>query len=334
MELRDPIDLHQPDGTLTRSGWARRPLWRFDAARVPRTRHTTAWDFFTVMSPRAAANFTLARIGRIQVCAVDLIDFGRGGDRANVRLLRGDGLQLSAAPRGPAVARGRRTWVRYDLAGPQATLSADLARLLVLPAIQADIALDWPDADESLNCVFPFPEQPGGFFYECKVAGMPATGSLRVGADAYHFDPSDSFGVLDWARGLWPKRAFWRWGAFAGWVDGRRVGANFGHGFGDQSEAGENALFVDGHLHKLGDVDWQLDRSDYSRPWRLVGKAPRCELTFEPVYVHRSNLELLLFGLKARRVFGWFLGQAELEDGTMLDIPRAVGFGEEVWFHT
>jgi hypothetical protein len=86
---------------------------------------------------------------------------------------------------------------------------------------------------------------------------------------------------MDWGRGVWDYGSFWVWASASGYLeDGRAVGLNLGHGFGDTSAATENALFIDGRLHKLGHISFNYNPDDYMCPWRMVatqgGMTNRC----------------------------------------------------------
>ena len=179
--------------------------------------------------------------------------------------------------------------------------------------------------------MFPFAEQRGGFFYECKAPAIAAEGTVVVGHKRHDFRAGEAFAVLDWGRGVWPNRVFWRWGAATFKCNGRVVGLNLGDGFGETSAAGENIAIIDGRAYKLGRADWQLDRKNYLAPWRITSPDQRLTLEFAPVYDQHTNLNLFIKGIRAHRVWGRFTGRLRLDDGSEIQLPPSMGFAEEVW---
>lgn len=110
---------------------------------------------------------------------------------------------------------------------------------------EADLWLTEEPRD-SMVIAMPFPNAPKAFYYNQKIVGMRASGIVKAGGREYRFDTADSFGLLDWGRGVWTYSKTWYWGAGHSEVDGHVVGFNIGYGFGDTSAASENMIFVDG----------------------------------------------------------------------------------------
>jgi len=49
----------------------------------------------------------------------------------------------------------------------------------------------------------PFPESKHAFYYNQKINCLPAEGELSLVEQKFLFQPGNSFGVLDWGRGVW-----------------------------------------------------------------------------------------------------------------------------------
>lgn len=107
---------------------------------------------------------------------------------------------------------------------------------------------------ESIVINIPFDQKPTQFYYNHKINCMRAGGRVRAGGKEYVFDPTDSFGLLDWGRGVWPFHNEWFWSNGTGLVEGEVFGFNLGCGFGNVGAATENTLFWRGAAHKLGRV--------------------------------------------------------------------------------
>lgn len=334
IEISAPLPLLDASGKLTQAGWARRPHWQFRAKAVKTApANLRQWDFFTVMDQRAALSLTLANLRFGGFASAELLDLESRRHSLNIRPFRKlQALQLSAAAGESAVWRGRDgEHVLYERDESGMTLDFCLRAKAILPDMHGKLRLHWPRQQESLSCVFPFTEQPGGFFYECKAPAIAAEGTVVIDHKRYDFIAGEAFAVMDWGRGVWPNKVFWRWGAVTFKCDGRVLGLNLGDGFGDTSAAGENIVIVDGRAHKLGPIDWRLDRKNYLAPWRLDSPDGRALLQFTPVYDQHSNLNLLVKSIRAHRVWGRFAGRVRLDDGSDVQLPPSMGFAEEVW---
>ena len=111
--------------------------------------------------------------------------------------------------------------------------------------------------------------------------------------------------------------------------DGRTIGLNLGRGFGDLSRATENAVILDGRVHKLGDVGFDYRSSDYMRPWRFTDDEGRLDLTFIPFKDRTARTNLGIIFSEVHQMFGRYSGQMVLDDGQLLEIHDLIGFAEE-----
>jgi hypothetical protein len=333
-EVFQPLALLDAAGCLTQSGWARFPYWQFDAGAVRRAPgNLRQWDFFTVMDDRAALSLTMANLCFGGLVSAELLDLRNKKLQVNLRPFKNTApLSLSEQAGESARWRGKGVdVVDFVRDGSGMTLRFHLAARAFFPRMHGDVRLIWPREHQSLACVFPFREQRGGFFYENKAPGIAAEGTVVAGHKRFDFSSGSAFAVMDWGRGVWPSKVFWRWASVSARVDGRIIGVNLGNGFGDTAEGSENIVIVDGRAHKLGEVAWHLDREDYMKPWRMLAPDGRFEMTFEPTFDQRTNLNLWIKGIRAHRVWGRFSGQARLDDGRTLALPPSMGFAEEVW---
>ena len=188
---------------------------------------------------------------------------------------------------------------------------------------------------DSMVIATPFPNAPKAFYYNQKIVGMRASGVVRVGDAEYRFEPADSFGLLDWGRGVWTYSNTWYWGAGHGEVDGHVVGFNIGYGFGDTSAASENMIFVDGIAHKFEKVSFHIPKTadgkdDFMSPWKFTSSDGRFEMDFVPIMDRASDTNVLIIESDQHQVFGRFTGRMVLDDGTALEIKDFLGFAEKV----
>ena len=159
---------------------------------------------------------------------------------------------------------------------------------------------------------------------------MTAKGYVKNGDTEYKFSPADSYGILDWGRGVWPFSNEWYWSNGAGKVNGKMFGFNLGCGFGNPSKATENIIFYNGVGHKLDEVDFVIPEDDYLKPWKFTSSDGRFEMDFEPIIDRNSYTDLKLIVSEQHQVFGKMTGTMILDDGTKVEIKDFLCFAEKV----
>lgn len=112
-------------------------------------------------------------------------------------------------------------------------------------------------------------------------------------------------------------------------ADGQRIGLNLGTGFGDTSAATENAVIVDGYIHKLDQVPFLYDPKDYLQPWIFQDNEDRLNLTFTPFKDRTARTNLGIIFSEVHQLFGHYNGHVVLDNGDKLEISDLIGFAEE-----
>jgi len=191
---------------------------------------------------------------------------------------------------------------------------------------QADILLTRQNAN-SLVINVPFDESPKAFYYNHKINCMLAEGTVKYGDQQYHFSPKDSFGLLDWGRGVWPFHNEWYWSNCTGYIGDEIFGFNLGCGFGNTNTATENIVFFGDSVNKLGEVKFELG-SDYNKPWHIYDVEGRLDLTLTPIYDRTTKTKLLWVDNCCHQMFGEFKGKVILDDGNELKIEKLISFAE------
>lgn len=196
---------------------------------------------------------------------------------------------------------------------------------------QVDLHLTYPENQQSLVMAVPFKDKKH-FFLNQKMNSMIATGTVKAGGVIVKkFSSDNSFGVLDWGRGVWPHEAKWYWGnGNCHLPDGHIFGFEIGWGFGDMSYATENAVFYDGVLHKLEEVYLIKDDNDYMKPWVFTSNDGKFEMTMTPEYDNYNSSRIgNIVGNVCHQVFGKWKGRVILDDGKVIEIKDMLAFCEE-----
>jgi len=193
--------------------------------------------------------------------------------------------------------------------------------------LRIQVELDCPPGHESI--VVATPMGRGCFYYNRKLNSVPARGTIAWGSRMVRVVPNVAVGQLDWGRGVWPYRSHWVWASATGFLTGgRRFGLNLGAGFGDPEAAAENAICVQGRLHKLGVVHFDFEPGDYRRPWRFTDDEDRLDVELQPTIERVARTNLALVQSEVHQLFGRYSGRVVTDDGEEIDIDLA-GFAEE-----
>jgi len=317
-EITAPVDLTRADGTLAPEaiGWSRTPLHR---GRLPGPRgRRKRWDYWCVSTREIALQITVADLDYLGLVEVSVVDRTRGRIASAPRVV-----PLALGIRLPEEAIGgtiRAGGVTIEGRGG-ATRIAARARTLLHGILEADVSVE--PAKDSLNVVIPWSTKE--FQLTSKQVALPATGHVR--AFGRTFDLAGGFACLDFGRGVWPKDTIWNWGVGAGVVAGRTIGLQLGGAWTRGTGATENGVFVDGELDKIGEeLDWEYDREDWMRPWRVRGGG--LDLEFRPTVLREPRIELGFARSELHLGLGAWSGEVRAH-GETFRVDELLGWAEE-----
>ncbi len=102
-----------------------------------------------------------------------------------------------------------------------------------------------------------------------------------------------------------------------------------GGGFGDTSQASENAFFVDGILHKLDQVTIDYQPADRMKPWHFTDNQSRLDLEFVPFTERVAETRLVVIDSEVHQMFGKYSGFVVTDGGEKIEIDGLIGFAED-----
>ena len=336
-EIKEPIPLLDEQGNLTQPGYAKRllPIYNRSKVKGGKTR-LKEWDYYYVGNDRYGIALTIADNSYMGLDSISFLSFeGEPWQitKSPMRIFPMGKTNLPAtSAAGISTISGKGYSMTFEVTDSKRVLSAHMENFKDGQAIDIDVILT-QEPEESIVICTPF-EKTAHFYYNQKINCMRASGTVKLGETMYTFSPEDSFGVLDWGRGVWTYHNTWYWGSASGLADGEDFGFNIGYGFGDTSAASENMLFYQGKAHKLSQITFQIPmkdgKEDYLKPWKFTSDDSRFEMDFIPVIDRASNTDFKVLKSDQHQVFGRFTGTAVLDDGTKLEIHDLMGFAEKV----
>lgn len=340
-EITSAGPLHDDHGRLREAGWSRQPLLDYDRKRIKAGPHRIKeWDYYLIQDDEFALAMTIDDNGYMGQQSASWIDLGQRTQQTTA-VMNAFPLGRMAMPpdsrQGTTRFASKRVEMSFEVLGERRRLQCRFARFRGGDELSVDVEL-FDEPRDSMTIAIPFAGAPRAFYYNRKIIGMRAEGTVRLGEFEHEFRPDGpraAFGLLDWGRGVWTYDNTWYWGAASGLVDGRVVGFNIGEGFGDTSAATENIVFVDGVGHKLSEVHFGIPGGghrapDFVKPWRFWSDDGRFELDFAPVIDRAAKVDVGPLGSDQHQVFGHFSGTVVLDDGQRLRLDRLPGFAEKV----
>ena len=336
-ELSATTPLLDKHGDLVQVGWARHPLLDcnlehagFYSIRPLQAFRLKRWDYYGLTTPAIFFSATLAHLGYAGLVFAYTLDFGTGDFHEETLLVPlGHGIHLSRnSDQGRSTFDNGKVQVSFGLEENARHLRVRWPAFNDGQGLEADVTLSQPPEHESMVIVIPIGRRR--FYYNRKTNCLPATGWVKRGTQRTELDHSNSLGTIDWGRGVWEYRGFWVWASASGFLpDGRKLGLNLGFGFGDTSAATENAIVLNGRVHKLSAVEFDYDPANFMRSWHMVSPDGRLELEFVPFKERVAKSNLLLISSEVHQMFGHYRGKLVTDDEEALEIHDLVGFAEE-----
>ncbi len=332
-----PGPLHDEKGHLTETGYATSLIKTYDRRRIaaPR-RRIKEWDYYAVCNDRFALALTIDHNGYMTMDSISFLNFEARSQvtasRMNLPFLAPRDLPPTSE-KGDILVHGKGYALQFRNNGKQRRLTGNMEKFSGDKPISFDLTLsDAPK--ESMVIVTPYREDPRAFYYNQKINCLRVNGSISFDGREWRCDPTDTFAVLDWGRGVWTYDNTWYWSSASGLIDGVAFGFNLGYGFGDTSAASENVLIWDGRVHKLEQVEFRIPmkdgKEDYLSPWTFVSSDGRLDMTFCPLMDRAAKVDVKLICSDQHQVFGRFSGKAVLDNGETLQIRDLTGFAEKV----
>ncbi len=338
-EITYPAPLLDPKGHLTAAGWSRFPMLDCNLenahfypapTRPLQFLRIKRWDYYAAFTPRRFISATVASLGYADNVFIYTLDWETNELHEQSLVVAPGGAVL--LPRnnieGESFFNNRRLRLLFRATQNCRELFIDWPAYNHGKGLRADLTFECPPWHESMNIVIPIGNWR--FYYNRKINSMPVHGYITYGGIQEDVNPKESLGSLDWGRGVWNYSSFWNWASASGFLPDRRtVGLNLGGGFGDTSAATENALILNGRIHKLEQVQFAYDKKDYMRPWKFKDSAGRLELDFVPFKERIAKTNMLVINSQVHQMFGRYFGNVVTDDGETIHLDGLVGFAEE-----
>ena len=279
------------------------------------------WNYFAVFSPGRFFSATLADLGYAGNIFVYTLDFESGQ-------LHEEGLVIPLS-KGSDLANGTTGTSNFDGKG---------VRLHFQSSNQAhQIQVDWPAFDDdrgiSADLLLSIPPEQQSMNITIPIRGNAIITTTRSTACR----PAESCVMAISPKTLHPGYHPWAsWIGAAGCGNtavsgigpalpdscrmGAPIGLNLGCGFGDTSAATENAILLNGRVHKLDQVTFEYNPKDYMQPWKFRDNHKRLTLDFIPFKDRLATTHLGMIDSVVHQMFGRYSGFVVTDGGEKIDI--------------
>ena len=327
-EIQTPTSLCDNKGNLNPEaiGYARKPI--IDCNLSGHFMRKKKWNYWCVYGEDILFSATISHLDYAAVCFVYFLEYEtqRYFEKTVV-------IPLGAKVKMPTKVLETVSFANSDLRIHISHFDGDTHLSVTSPdfdgeRLQAELTIHHPVDDDSLNVVIPWNRQM--FQFTAKHHILPTTGVVKIGDRRYTFNEEESYAVLDYGRGVWPREATWNWGMASQRMRGRRIGLNFGGKWTDGTGITENAIFVEGVMTKIHeDVLFEYDQNDFMKPWTIRSKfSETVHLTFTPFFERVANADAKLIRSEVHQMIGYYNGTIKLENCS-LRISQMIGCVEE-----
>lgn len=339
IEIKHSLDLLDDKGNIATPGYAKKMLYVYNRDNVKASKaRLKEWDYYYIGNNEYALCVTVSDLGFVGALSLTVMDFVTPAQFTNTSIFLFPMGKLNM----PRTSESGDVYWKNGKVEMKITNDGKLRHLTgVYPNADKlgtdviwDITLsDFPE--ESMVIATPF-DKDKHFYFNQKINCMKAQGTLTLGDKSYPFDPSDSFGTLDWGRGVWTYDNTWYWSSLNTRLpDGSLFGWNLGYGFGNTSAASEDMLFYNGKAHKIGRSKFIIPGDDEGEPrymedWQFKSDDNRIDCTFHPIIDRYEPFDLKVMCMIPHQVFGYFTGTATLDDGKVIRLNHVLGFAEKV----
>lgn len=328
-EILQPTLLCDKKGNLNPEaiGFARTPV--VDCNLSGHFMRKKKWNYWCVFGEEILFSATISHLDYAAVCFVYFLEYET--QRYFEKTIT---IPLGAKVKMPTQVLETVNFANNEMTITITYLNGDTHLTVICPDfdgdhLHAELTIKHPQDDESLNVVIPWNRQT--FQFTAKHHTLPTSGSVKIGHRQFKFSSEDSFAVLDYGRGVWPREATWNWGMASQLVRGQRIGLNFGGQWTDGTGMTENAIFINGVMTKISeDVIFSYDCKDFMKPWTVKSKfSKQVNLTFTPFFERIAETNVKVIASSVHQMVGYYDGEIQLDNGEILHIQQMLGCIEE-----
>jgi hypothetical protein len=331
----EPGRLLYDDGNLAEAGYATSLVKEYNRSWIKaHSLRIKEWDYYYIGNENHGIALTIADNSYMSMVSISFLNFVSKTEttKSIIKFFPKRKLNLpSTSETGDIEYNSKKCNISFKHVDGKRRIQANFKNFDNKIDLRCDLYLTETNED-SIVIATPFKKNKH-FYYNQKINLLSSSGYVKIGETIYDFN-KDTFGVLDWGRGVWTYKNTWYWSSLNAVDHGKRIGFNLGYGFGDTSAASENMLFIDDKSYKLDQVHFDIPinkfgKDDYMKPWKFRSQDGTIDLTFTPVLNRHASSNAIVIKSIQNQVFGHFNGTIMVDD-RVVAINDLMGFAEKV----
>ena len=331
-----PGKLLNATGNLNEAGYATSLVKEYNRNDIKASKwRIKEWDYYYVGNSKYGVALTIADNSYMSLCSLSYLNFEKPCDitKSVMQWFTFGKLSLpSTSKEGDVNFKNKKVEMSFKHENGKRHLICNWKAFTSdKKDLRLDLYLEETNKD-SIVVATPF-NKSGHFYYNQKINLLKSNGYVKIGDEILDFN-ENTYGVLDWGRGVWTYKNTWFWSSMSGEFEGHKIGFNLGYGFGDTSTHSENIFFYDGKSHKLEDVHFEkkkkkTGKDSFMEPWKFRSVGGDINITFTPILNRHANMNVGIIKSLQNQVFGKFSGYI-IVDGKEHFFTDMLGFAEKV----
>ena len=323
-------------GNLNEAGYATSLVKEYNRSDIKASKwRIKEWDYYYVGNCKYGVALTIADNSYMSLCSLSFLNFEKPYDitKSVMKWFTFGKTKLpSSSKSGDVIFSSKKVDMSFRHENGKRHLSCLWKGFTSdKKDLRLDLYLEETNKD-SIVVATPF-NKTQHFYYNQKINLLKCNGYVKVGDEILDFN-DNTYGVLDWGRGVWTYKNTWFWSSMSGEFEGKKIGFNLGYGFGDTSTHSENIFFYDDKSWKLEDVHFDIPftktgKDSYMEPWKFRSVGGDINLTFTPILNRHANMNVGIIKSLQNQVFGKFSGYI-MVDGKEHFFTDMLGFAEKV----
>ena len=323
-------------GNLCEAGYANSLVKEYNRNDIKSSKwRIKEWDYYYVGNSKYGVALTIADNSYMSLCSLSYLNFEKPYDitKSVMKWFTFGKTKLpSSSKEGDVFFKSKNVVMSFIHENGKRHLSCLWKKFSKKKEdLRLDLYLEETNKD-SIVVATPFNKE-AHFYYNQKINLLRCNGYVKIGEEILDFN-TDTYGVLDWGRGVWTYKNTWFWSSMSGEFEGKKIGFNLGYGFGDTRTHSENIFFFDDKSWKLEDVHFDITfnkhgKDSFMEPWKFRSSSGDINLTFIPIINRHANMNVGIIKSLQNQVFGKFSGYI-IVDGKEYFFTDMLGFAEKV----
>ena len=352
IEFTKKLDNLFPNGTITSEGWSRHAIWDYKRDFIKASKiFIKEWDYYITYFEKHNiwVATTISDLGYASMFSISVIDcnLNKYSQIEDISLfsLGNSNLPYNSLNNHRISHISNKMNITISKFNEQRKIEIS-SNDFIIPngekGLNIYIEIMQVPSIESINIQTTWAHDRNLFYLNEKINGMTISkgyyniGRSITGKIKRKF-AENIFTTLDWGRGVWAYQGTWYWSSGTGYINGIKVGFNFGYGFSDRSPATENCIFYDDKIHKLNQVEFiipnnEKDLCEKNKYWIIKSDDDRVYLNFRPQVNRQGFFNFGIIKSEQNQVFGTFEGEIILDDGKKIMLQNLHGFAEKVYY--